>query len=142
MKAGTETMKTHRTSDPTRSSPGPVLMLTRGDTATKRGTMFGKGRLARASLAAALLTLGACAPSFGPGVGITLSPGGDLSVASSACSPLSAEPLQAGAPRAAAAARVFSVRSLISSIHSRYALGLRTPHMRLEESKRIVAGGC
>jgi|GEM_PF-6736405 len=100
------------------------------------------GRLARGSLAAALLTLGACAPSLGPGVSVGLTPDGAMHLGSSACSQLAAEPLQAGAPRASAASRVFAVRSLISSIHARYANGLRTPQMRLEESKRIVAGGC
>lgn len=98
------------------------------------------GRICRIGVAASALALGACAPAFGPGVGVGFAPGDDPGLYVSSCTFTGAP--QSDVLRARSASRSLENVSRIRVLQAKLNLGFKDPTARRESWKRIATGEC
>jgi hypothetical protein len=96
--------------------------------------------LLRLGIVAAGLSLAGCAPGFGPGLQLGLSPSGSLSLAPGSCFLTSAG--YAVPPGMSRTAAPFSAMNRISQVQSRFSLGHADVRTRMESARRIAGGDC
>ncbi len=103
--------------------------------------MFTAGRSLRFFAVASTLALAACAPSFGPGLQLGVSPGtGRLHFGTSSCSFLG----QAASPfaRFSNTASAFAPLKQVENIHAQYAPGFSDVRAKTARWKQLATGEC
>jgi hypothetical protein len=99
---------------------------------------IGRNLLRLCGIGAVLVAAG-CAPTFGTGLEVGLTPGGWLHVGTASCSFLGS---RAPGTAFSSTAQITNQFRQIQAIQARYQLGSQTPQAQMQGWKRLAEGGC
>lgn len=97
------------------------------------------GSILRLCAVASVLALAGCAPGFGPGLQIGISPGPGLHVSAASCSLLGTGTAEAMFSRSVAFERA---QRFMQMARAKSSLAAYDPQAQMQSWKRLAAGGC